>query len=855
MFKLKEKIELQEKLCIEAMTIKELINQQREFFSTGETFSYQCRKKALEALKESIKRYEPDIADALQKDLGKSTTESYITEIGMLLEDISYALKHLRRWMKPKRQSTPMTIFPGSSKVVNCPYGVVLVIAPWNYPILLSLQPLVGALAAGNCCVVKPSEAAPASADVIEKIVKEVLPESHAAVVNGGIETSKELLEEQFDYIFYTGNTNVGRTVMEKAARYLTPVTLELGGKSPVVVSRNANLRLAARRIAFGKLMNLGQTCVAPDYILVEREAHDSFIALLEEEITKMYGEKPLRNAAYGKIINHRHYERICRLIDKSKVVFGGECDETSLRIEPTIMDNVTAEDAVMAEEIFGPALPVITVENLDEAFLFIQQRPHPLALYIFTESKAEENRFINGLLFGGGCVNDVIVHLSNPNLPFGGIGPSGMGEYHGISTYETFSHKKSIVKSATYMDIPLRYPPYSEKTDKILRFFMKHFTLFIPFWKIATICFAAILVISSCTNDDPEPKYEDPGFISFIDQNTGELVSSDDVFKTGSYVEIDIEERGLPHLFEENKWLQTKYLFKKEESAFVLVKVFQGGGMEDYKDCTDTYKDIAVLEWCDKDKWRQWKDVVIYYQRPKFHFRLKSPLAPDDVTKDSLSIYYDGTYLYPDIGFKSISRTLVGFDVNGHSLLQNGVTIHADAEYHSDKTCFNRPTDVFRTGSYVEIDIEDRGVPYLHEQEMWFQTKFLFMKEETEFVLLEVYDGCISKGYENCTDSYKDIAVLEWCDKDKWWQWKDIVRNTYYPKFHFRIKSRLAPNDETKDSKSIYYDEERLYPNIGFKSISRNIVGFYVNGYDLLRNGVSISAGDEYYTDYNYYE
>lgn len=454
--------------------MKELIKQQRKFFNTGETFSYQYRKEALEKLKESIKKHETEIADALHEDLGKSSTESYLSEIGMLLEDISYTQKHLKGWMKPMRQSTPMTISPASSKIVNCPYGVVLVIAPWNYPILLSLQPLVGALAAGNCCVLKPSELAPASAKIIEKIVKEVLSENYAAVINGGVDVSKALLEEQFDYIFYTGNTNVGRIVMEKAARYLTPVTLELGGKSPVVVSRHANIRLAARRIAFGKLMNLGQTCVAPDYVLVEREVHDKLIALLKEEIVKMYGEKPLQNAAYGKIINHRHYERICCLIDKTKVVFGGECDEASLRIEPTILDNVAAEDAVMAEEIFGPVLPIITVDNLDEAFRFIQQRPHPLALYIFTEKKAEEDRFVGGLLFGGGCVNDVVVHLSNPNLPFGGIGPSGMGEYHGKSTYETFSHKKSIVKSATWIDMPLRYPPYTEKTEKMLRLFMK---------------------------------------------------------------------------------------------------------------------------------------------------------------------------------------------------------------------------------------------------------------------------------------------------------------------------------------------------------------------------------------------
>lgn len=450
-----------------------IVNKQREFFEQGKTLSYESRKQALIKLKNCIRQNEDEIKAALKKDLGKSEFESYMSEIGLFYSTVDYNLKHLKKWMKPKKCGTPLTISPARSKTVASPYGVVLIISPWNYPFLLTLEPLAAALAAGNTCVVKPSELSPETTNVITKVVGDAFPEGLVSFVNGGVEESKALLEEKFDYIFYTGNTTVGRYVMEKASKHLTPVTLELGGKSPVVVTKTACLKLAARRIAFGKLLNAGQTCVAPDYVLVEQEVHDEFLKLLKEQITEMYGAQPVSNPVYGKIINRRHFDRICGLINKDKVVFGGDTDEGALKIAPTIMDGVSAEDAVMGEEIFGPLLPVITVKNLDEAYSFIQKRPHPLALYLFTKNKNDEKRFMLGLQFGGGCVNDVMIHVSNHNLPFGGIGESGLGYYHGDYSFETFSHPKAILKNVTWIDMPVRYQPYSALKDKLIHLFM----------------------------------------------------------------------------------------------------------------------------------------------------------------------------------------------------------------------------------------------------------------------------------------------------------------------------------------------------------------------------------------------
>lgn len=455
------------------MTIKQIMEAQRACFGSGATLSPDARRASLVKLKGGIRKCESEILDALHSDLGKSASEGYMTEVGALYSDIDNALRHLKGWMRPKRVGTPVAIAPARSKIVCCPYGVTLIMAPWNYPFLLTISPLIGALAAGNCAVVKPSELAPATAGVIAGMLSGIFDPGLVAVVNGGAETGKELLEERFDYIFYTGNGTVGRYVMEKAARNLTPVLLELGGKSPVIVTRSADLRVAARRIAFGKWLNLGQTCVAPDYVLVEECVHDAFVQCLKEEIPAMYGERPLDNPAYGKIINRRHYERVSRLIDRDKVVYGGEADAEALRIAPTVMDRVLPQDAVMGEEIFGPVLPVLVVGNLEEAVAFVRKRPHPLALYLFTSDRREERRVMGTLRFGGGCVNDTIVHLVNHRLPFGGIGDSGIGTYQGYHSFLAFSHAKGIVKTPVRVDPKIRYQPYTRLKDWLVRKFM----------------------------------------------------------------------------------------------------------------------------------------------------------------------------------------------------------------------------------------------------------------------------------------------------------------------------------------------------------------------------------------------
>lgn len=453
--------------------MKTIIEAQRAYFESGATLPLECRRNALLSLKKAIKEHESEIMAALKDDLGKSKTEAYMSEIASIYADIDEAVVNLRRWTRAKRISTPMAIAPASSKIVYCPYGVVLIMAPWNYPFLLTIAPMIGALAAGNCCVLKPSELAPATANVVTQILAHAFDVRLVAVVNGGVTESQALLEERFDYIFYTGNTQVGRYVMEHAARHLTPVTLELGGKSPVIVTRSADVRLAARRIAFGKCLNLGQTCVAPDYVLVEDAVHDELIRCLCEEISAMYGAHPLDNPDYGKIINRRHYDRLLRLIDQKRVVYGGQCDADMFRIEPTILDHVEPTDTVMGEEIFGPILPIISVADHEEAFRFVQQRPHPLALYLFTSDAKVESRIINDLQFGGGCVNDTLVHLSNHKMPFGGIGESGMGVYFGKETFLTFSHPKSIVKSPTWIDPKIRYQPFTAWKDKLIHWFM----------------------------------------------------------------------------------------------------------------------------------------------------------------------------------------------------------------------------------------------------------------------------------------------------------------------------------------------------------------------------------------------
>ena len=455
------------------MNIESTVAAQRAYFAKGETLSVAFRKDALRRLRETILSHEAQINAALQQDLGKSPSESYMCEVGMTLSELSYTLGHVDRWASRQSVLTPLAQFHARSFTVHNPYGVVLIMSPWNYPFMLTMEPLIGALAAGNCVLLKPSAYAPATSAVIREIVAACFPPEYVVVVEGGRKENQALLEQRFDYIFFTGGVTVGREVMRKAAEYLTPVSLELGGKSPCIVDATAKLDLAAKRLAFGKLLNCGQTCVAPDYLLIDRRVKDEFIALLKKHIAAMTGGDALSNAQVVHMINRKHYDRVMGLIDPEKVVLGGQGDPETLRIQPTIMDGVTAEDAVMQEEIFGPVLPVIAYDSLDEAVDFIRSREHPLALYLFSEDKRTQERFLKSVAFGGGCINDTIIHLATSRMGFGGVGNSGMGSYHGRKSFDTFSHEKSIVSKSTWMDLPVRYMPYSPIKDKLLRMFL----------------------------------------------------------------------------------------------------------------------------------------------------------------------------------------------------------------------------------------------------------------------------------------------------------------------------------------------------------------------------------------------
>ena len=454
--------------------LEKLVEKQRTYFAEGKTLPVQERIRALERLGQALKSSEAELCRALRADLGKSRTESYMCEIGLTLSELGYVKKHLRSWSKDRRVRTPLSQFHARSFTVQEPYGVVLVMSPWNYPVLLTLEPLIGALAAGNCCVVKPSAYSPETSSVMAKILRSVFPEEYVAVVEGGRQENQGLLAQKFDYIFFTGGVNVGKLVMEKASAHLTPVTLELGGKSPCIIDETANLKLAARRLAFGKYLNCGQTCVAPDYVLVHEKVKERFLGYVKEEIVRMYGERPLENPDYGKIVNRKHFDRLLGLMNPEKLVFGGESREESLQIAPAVLDGVTPEDAVMQEEIFGPLLPVLTVRSMEEALSFVNDRPKPLAFYIFTQDKKVEQMFLRRASFGGGCVNDTIIHLATSAMGFGGVGNSGMGSYHGKKSFDTFSHEKSIVKKYNWIDLPMRYQPYTEQKEKMIRTFLK---------------------------------------------------------------------------------------------------------------------------------------------------------------------------------------------------------------------------------------------------------------------------------------------------------------------------------------------------------------------------------------------
>ncbi len=454
--------------------IQSILKRQREYFAAGHTLSYEARRAALTRLKDALQRYEAELARALQADLGKSETESYMCETGLTLSEAGWMLRHLRRLMRDRRVPTPLAQFAARSFRSPSPYGTVLIMSPWNYPVLLTLDPLIDALAAGNTAVVKPSAYAPATAAVLQKLLEECFPPEYVCVVTGGRAENQALLRQKFDMIFFTGSKAVGKEVLRCAAEYLTPAVLELGGKSPCIVEKTAKIELAAKRIVFGKYLNCGQTCVAPDYILCDAAIRDKLVAAIQKEITAQFGADPMQNPAYGKIINAKHYQRLMGLIDPAKVVCGGTGDEAAQRIAPTVMQDVAWEDAVMGEEIFGPILPVLTYTDLDAALAEIEARPHPLALYLFSEDKAVQRRVLGRCHFGGGCLNDTIIHLATSAMPFGGVGESGMGGYHGQAGFEAFSHLRSIVDKKTWMDMPVRYQPYSSLKDRLLRVFLQ---------------------------------------------------------------------------------------------------------------------------------------------------------------------------------------------------------------------------------------------------------------------------------------------------------------------------------------------------------------------------------------------
>ena len=455
--------------------IQNLINLQKSFFESGKTLPLNFRRDALTRLYNSIMNNYNALEEALKRDLGKNSFESSMCEIRLTLSEITYMKKHIVKFAKVKRVHTPLAHFLSTSKIVHSPYGTVLIMSPWNYPVLLTLEPLVDALSAGNTAIIKPSAYAPYSSNVIKKVIEDAFLKEYVAVIEGGRDENKALLESKFDYIFFTGSKAVGKEVMKCASENLTPVTLELGGKSPVVVLSDANIKLSARRIVFGKYLNCGQTCVAPDYILVDKKIKDSFIDEVKKEIVRQFGANAIEiNNDYGKIINKKHFDRLVNLIDKNKVVYGGTYNKDTLKIEPTIMNEVTFSDSIMQEEIFGPIMPIIGIDSKDEAMEIIKKTEHPLAFYIFTSNKRVANDFIHKLGFGGGCINDTIVHLATSSMGFGGYGESGMGAYHGRVGFETFSHRKSILDKKTILDLPIRYQGYTDTKRRLINMFLK---------------------------------------------------------------------------------------------------------------------------------------------------------------------------------------------------------------------------------------------------------------------------------------------------------------------------------------------------------------------------------------------
>lgn len=455
--------------------IQTLLEKQREYYKSGATIPVDFRIKQLKKLYKAVKKYEPEINDALKTDLGKSHYEGFMCESGLVLTEISYMIKYTRKFAKSKTVRTPLAQFHSHSFKQPVPYGNTLIMSPWNYPFLLTLDPLADSIAAGNTAIVKPSAYSPATSKIVKKIISECFSPEYVAVVTGGRAENSALLEQKFDFVFFTGSQAVGKEVLRHTAEHLTPAVLELGGKSPCIVDSTANIKLAARRIVFGKYLNCGQTCVAPDYILCDKSVKGKLISEIAAEIKKQYGERPLENKDYGKIINEKHFTRLCSLIDKEKLVIGGETNEKNCQIAPTVMDNVSFDDAVMGEEIFGPIMPIIAYDDFDTMLDELKGKDKPLALYLFSNDKKHISRVTKELSHGGGCINDVVIHLATSNMGFGGVGESGMGSYHGKEGFDAFSHYKSIVDKKTWIDLPMRYQPYKSKFyEKLLHIFLK---------------------------------------------------------------------------------------------------------------------------------------------------------------------------------------------------------------------------------------------------------------------------------------------------------------------------------------------------------------------------------------------
>lgn len=453
--------------------IKSLVESQKKYFRSGATLDYSVRKGWLIALRHGINKYETALSDALKTDLGKSVFEGYVCEIGLTLSKITWTLKHLKSLMADKRYRMPLVQFHSKCFSSATPYGTVLIMSPWNYPVLLTLEPLIYAVAAGNTVILKPSAYAPAVSQVLCEMISEIFPAELVSVVKGGRDENQSLLSQKFDFIFFTGGKVVGKVVLKHAAEYLTPVILELGGKSPCIIDASANIELAARRVVFGKYLNCGQTCVAPDYILCHKSVKEAFINAVKEEITRQFSKDPINNPGYGKIITRKHFDRILGLIDENKVVYGGASNLSTLQIAPTVMDGVTFDDKVMSEEIFGPVMPIIEYDDLESIISYIEDNPHPLALYLFTNDKAMESKVMKSCHFGGGCINDTMIHLAT-DMPFGGVGESGMGSYHNEAGFEAFTHRRSIVDKKNWIDLSIRYQPYSTFKEKLVRMVMR---------------------------------------------------------------------------------------------------------------------------------------------------------------------------------------------------------------------------------------------------------------------------------------------------------------------------------------------------------------------------------------------